>query len=127
MGLTNFLLKRKIKKNEQAGYDYYIRTAKAIETNSVAVGVNRINDKDLSEFNGLLEQTLKGMETLEKMSQSSAAATRPWMPSARRNGLGLIKPQYFQQQLFLPSFYSWSLRILTLVLNRPQCRLGAEE
>lgn len=62
-------MNRKIKKAEQAGYDYYVRTAKKIESDSVQAGANRLGKGELSELNGLLEETLKGMETLEKIEQ----------------------------------------------------------
>ncbi|MFA6160408.1 MAG: hypothetical protein WC678_04985 [Parcubacteria group bacterium] len=69
MGLTNFLLNRKIKKAERVGYDYYIRTAKAIEADSAKAGANRIDNEEFSKLNELLEQTLKGMGILEIIEQ----------------------------------------------------------
>lgn len=69
MGLTDFLLKRKIKKIEQEAYNFYVKTFKAIEADSVKISVDRINKGEFTETNKHLEEVGKGFETLEEIEQ----------------------------------------------------------
>ena len=69
MGITNFLLNRKIKNTKQEAYSYYVKTAKAIESDSVKVSVDRINKGEFAEVNKHLEEVGKGFDTLEKLDQ----------------------------------------------------------
>lgn len=69
MGITDFLLKRKIKKLDQEAYNFYVKTVKAIEADSVQISVDRINKGEFTEVNKHLEEVGKGFETLEKIEQ----------------------------------------------------------
>ena len=69
MGITNFLLNRKIKKAEQLAYNYYVKTFKAIESDSVKVCVYKIDKGEFTEVNKHLEEVGKGFEALEKLDQ----------------------------------------------------------
>ncbi len=69
MGITDFLSKRKIKNLEREAYDFYVKTVKAIEADSVQISVDRINKGEFTEVNKHLEEVGKGFETLEKIEQ----------------------------------------------------------
>lgn len=69
MGITNFLLSRKIKKIEREAYSYFSKIVNEMEAASVKLCVDRMNQGKLGETITHLEEAEKGFNVLEKLDQ----------------------------------------------------------
>ncbi len=69
MTIKNFFQNRKIKNVENEAYKYYLKTFKAVESDSVKVVVNKLNKGEAVGSVMLLEDVKKSMETMEQIEQ----------------------------------------------------------
>jgi hypothetical protein len=69
MGIYNFLLNGKIKNLERASYDLYLKTFKAIESDSVQVMMHQLNNSEISDMAEIAHDVLGVTEEMEKVEE----------------------------------------------------------